>query len=100
VVTKSSAVSVSSLLGLAGRESVAIRPSGFPVLKVNVSAAAGAVSRTAMAPALTLVIRALPNAATLRALRFSDVLNCPLSGLDWNEFGCFIDLRPSLIVHV
>src|SRR5215469_14735782 len=32
-VTKSSAVSVSSLPGLATRERVAIRPSGLPVLK-------------------------------------------------------------------
>ena len=35
VVTKSSAVSVSSLPGLAVRERVAILPSGSPVLKKN-----------------------------------------------------------------
>jgi hypothetical protein len=40
VVAKSSAVSVSSLPGLAVRESVAIFPSGSPVLKKNVSALA------------------------------------------------------------
>jgi hypothetical protein len=35
VVTKSSAVSVCSFPALAIRETVAIRPSGFPVLKKN-----------------------------------------------------------------
>jgi hypothetical protein len=38
---KSSAVSVSSLPELAVRESVAIFPSGLPMLKKNASAAAG-----------------------------------------------------------
>lgn len=44
---KSSAVSVSILPGLPTRESVAIRPSGFPVLKKNALAAAGTLSSTA-----------------------------------------------------
>jgi hypothetical protein len=44
VVTKSSAVSVSSLPGLAVRERVAILPSGLPVLKKNTSARAGGVA--------------------------------------------------------
>jgi hypothetical protein len=41
VVMKSSAVSVSSFPALAARESVAIFPSGLPVLKKNVFAPAG-----------------------------------------------------------
>jgi hypothetical protein len=48
VVTKSSAVSVYNLPALATRESVAIRPSGSPVLKKNgiVAAAAGELAIT------------------------------------------------------
>jgi len=48
VVTKSSAVSVSSLPALATRESVAINPSGEPVLKLKESAAAGIAMKSAM----------------------------------------------------
>src|SRR5262249_29617927 len=40
VRTKSSPVSISNFPGLSGRAAVAIRPSGVPVLKTNVSAAA------------------------------------------------------------
>jgi hypothetical protein len=49
VVTKSSAVSLSSLPALAVRERVAIKPSGPLVLKENGSAAAGATSSAAVA---------------------------------------------------
>jgi hypothetical protein len=45
VVTKSSAVSVSSLPGLAVRDSVAIFPSGSPVLKKNGCSVAAAGGR-------------------------------------------------------
>src|SRR5579864_8409942 len=48
VVTKSSAVSVSSLPALATRESVAISPSGLPVLKVKESAKAGVAVKIAI----------------------------------------------------
>src|SRR5215471_6659178 len=40
VSTKSSPVSISNFPGLSGRVAVAMRPSGLPVLKTNVSAAA------------------------------------------------------------
>src|SRR5262249_29171945 len=41
VSTKSSPVSISNFPALSGRAAVAMRPSGLPVLKTNVSAAAG-----------------------------------------------------------
>src|SRR5260370_22033383 len=60
VVTKSSAVSVSSLPGLATRESVAISPSGLPVLKLKESATAGiAVKIATLSVAMQVIIRRL-----------------------------------------
>src|SRR5580704_1929660 len=49
VVTKSSAVSVSNLPTLAVRDSVAIKPSGLPVLKTNGAAVAGAAKSAVVA---------------------------------------------------
>ncbi len=43
--TKSSADSISGRPGLSGRDAVAIRPSGSPVLKKNGSANAGGAAR-------------------------------------------------------
>src|SRR6516162_6049038 len=60
VVTKSSAVSVSSFPVLAVRDSVAIRPSGFPVLKKNgVGAAAAGSEMVAHSKAATAGIAAI-----------------------------------------
>src|SRR5450631_779103 len=50
---KSSAVSVSSAPPLAGRERVAIRPSGLPVLKIT-PAAAGVVRRNPVIPSAAI----------------------------------------------
>jgi hypothetical protein len=47
VRTKSSAASISGLPGLSGRDAVAIRPSGLPVLKKKGSAQAGETARIA-----------------------------------------------------
>ena len=47
VRTKSSADSISGRPGLSGRDAVAIRPSGLPVLKKNGSAQAGETARIA-----------------------------------------------------
>jgi hypothetical protein len=52
VRTKSSAVSVSSFPGLAGRDNAPSRPSGLPVLKKKVAAHAGVASHT---PTLNVV---------------------------------------------
>ena len=63
---KSSAVSVSSAPGLAGRDSAPSSPSGFPVLKKNGAAQAGAASHT---PTLTATPTTL-NRNTVRTALF------------------------------
>ena len=50
---KSSADSISAFPGLPGRDPVAIRPSGFPVLKVNVCAEADTARHNRVARVLS-----------------------------------------------
>src|SRR6516165_8375287 len=69
---KSSAVSVSSVPGLAGRDSAPSSPSGFPVLKKNGAAQAGAASHT---PALT----ATPTTLDRNAVRTAPFISLLLS---------------------
>jgi len=59
VVTKSSAISVSSLPALATRDSVAIKPSGLPVLNVKESAAGIAMRIATLIVAMQPMIRPL-----------------------------------------
>src|SRR5215471_19386440 len=58
VSTKSSPASISNFPGLWGRTAVAIRPSGLPVLKTNVSAAADNGITTAANVSAAILVRA------------------------------------------
>src|SRR5215475_14978977 len=59
VSTKSSPASISNFPGLSGRTAVAMRPSGLPVLKTNVSAAADNGIATAANVSAAIPVRAL-----------------------------------------
>src|SRR5437868_9931 len=58
VSTKSSAVSISNFPGLSGRVAVAMRPSGVPVLKTKVSAAADSGITIAATVSAAIPVRA------------------------------------------
>src|SRR5215472_11691261 len=83
---KSSAVSVSSFPGLAGRDAAPSRPSGVPVVKKKVAAHAGVASHAAMA-----------NMAAVRLIR--DFITTPLPiRFDRAQRSRPIGLRPRIVL--
>jgi len=97
---KSSAVSVSINPGPLGLDSVAIRPSGSPVLKLNGSATAGnGATITALVSAarnMNMKIEAAPRAvANVERVDLWNVVR----NMTHSNARHFIPLRPIIVIH-